>query len=108
MKSIVVSSRLYHCAVRLKAVKKNIQSVFFFLFPSAWGWNSGQSSPTSTKDFKKFVVIRVAGDEKHEAGLSEYQKFVYDYIIDNYYIIMDSYRPFSGKYQYKWEEIGFR
>ncbi|XP_071440211.1 ubiquitin carboxyl-terminal hydrolase calypso isoform X3 [Hetaerina americana] len=28
-----------------------------------WGWNSGQSSPTSTKDFKKFVVIRVAGDE---------------------------------------------
>lgn len=26
-----------------------------------WGWNSGQSSPTSTKDFKKFVVIRVAG-----------------------------------------------
>ncbi|XP_076291513.1 ubiquitin carboxyl-terminal hydrolase calypso [Lasioglossum baleicum] len=36
----------------------------------AWGWNSGQSSPTSTKDFKKFVVIRVAGDEKHEAGLS--------------------------------------
>ncbi|KAH0950784.1 hypothetical protein HN011_006764 [Eciton burchellii] len=36
----------------------------------AWGWNSGQSSPTSTKDFKKFVVIRVAGDEKSEAGLS--------------------------------------
>ncbi|KYN05132.1 PREDICTED: ubiquitin carboxyl-terminal hydrolase calypso isoform X1 [Cyphomyrmex costatus] len=36
----------------------------------AWGWNSGQSSPTSTKDFKKFVVIRVAGDEKNEAGLS--------------------------------------
>ncbi|XP_043285651.1 ubiquitin carboxyl-terminal hydrolase calypso [Venturia canescens] len=36
----------------------------------AWGWNSGQSSPTSTKDFKKFVVIRVAGDEKHEAGLT--------------------------------------
>ncbi|XP_012252495.2 ubiquitin carboxyl-terminal hydrolase calypso [Athalia rosae] len=36
----------------------------------AWGWNSGQSSPTSTKDFKKFVVIRVAGDEKHETGLS--------------------------------------
>lgn len=39
----------------------------------AWGWNSGQSSPTSTKDFKKFVVIRVAGDEKNEAGLSRYQ-----------------------------------
>lgn len=38
----------------------------------AWGWNSGQSSPTSTKDFKKFVVIRVAGDEKNEAGLSRY------------------------------------
>ncbi|KAL2719387.1 ubiquitin carboxyl-terminal hydrolase calypso isoform X2 [Vespula squamosa] len=37
---------------------------------STWGWNSGQSSPTSTKDFKKFVVIRVAGDEKNEAGLS--------------------------------------
>ncbi|XP_043265233.1 ubiquitin carboxyl-terminal hydrolase calypso [Colletes gigas] len=36
----------------------------------AWGWNSGQSSPTSTKDFKKFVVIRVAGDEKNETGLS--------------------------------------
>lgn len=36
----------------------------------AWGWNSGQSSPTSTKDFKKFVVIRVAGDEKNEVGLS--------------------------------------
>ncbi|XP_048266442.1 ubiquitin carboxyl-terminal hydrolase calypso isoform X5 [Bombus terrestris] len=35
----------------------------------AWGWNSGQSSPTSTKDFKKFVVIRVSGDEKNEAGL---------------------------------------
>ncbi|CAD6221841.1 GSCOCG00005178001-RA-CDS [Cotesia congregata] len=35
-----------------------------------WGWNSGQSSPTSTKDFKKFVVIRVAGDEKNEAGLT--------------------------------------
>ncbi|XP_012150952.2 ubiquitin carboxyl-terminal hydrolase calypso isoform X3 [Megachile rotundata] len=35
----------------------------------AWGWNSGQNSPTSTKDFKKFVVIRVAGDEKNEAGL---------------------------------------
>uniref|UniRef100_A0A1B6CEQ9 Ubiquitin carboxyl-terminal hydrolase n=1 Tax=Clastoptera arizonana TaxID=38151 RepID=A0A1B6CEQ9_9HEMI len=25
-----------------------------------WGWNSGQSSPNSAKDFKKFVVIRVA------------------------------------------------
>ncbi|EFN67067.1 Ubiquitin carboxyl-terminal hydrolase BAP1 [Camponotus floridanus] len=36
----------------------------------SWGWNSGQSSPTSTKDFKKFVVIRVAGDEKNEAGRS--------------------------------------
>ncbi|KOC66078.1 Ubiquitin carboxyl-terminal hydrolase calypso [Habropoda laboriosa] len=36
----------------------------------SWGWNSGQSSPTSTKDFKKFVVIRVSGDEKNEAGLS--------------------------------------
>ncbi|CAL7940429.1 unnamed protein product [Xylocopa violacea] len=36
----------------------------------AWGWNSGQSSPTSTKDFKKFVVIRVSGDEKNETGLS--------------------------------------
>ncbi|KYM89064.1 Ubiquitin carboxyl-terminal hydrolase BAP1 [Atta colombica] len=40
------------------------------LLVSTWGWNSGQSSPTSTKDFKKFVVIRVAGDEKNEAGLS--------------------------------------
>ncbi|XP_017878675.1 ubiquitin carboxyl-terminal hydrolase calypso isoform X2 [Ceratina calcarata] len=36
----------------------------------AWGWNSGQCSPTSTRDFKKFVVIRVSGDEKNEAGLS--------------------------------------
>ncbi|KAK0179357.1 hypothetical protein PV327_005115 [Microctonus hyperodae] len=36
----------------------------------AWGWNSGQNSPTSTKDFKKFVVIRVAGDEKNEVGLT--------------------------------------
>jgi hypothetical protein len=26
-----------------------------------WGWNSGQSSPTSSKDFKKLVVIRMAG-----------------------------------------------
>ncbi|XP_054290622.1 ubiquitin carboxyl-terminal hydrolase calypso-like [Macrosteles quadrilineatus] len=26
----------------------------------AWGWNSGQSSPNNAKDFKKFVVIRVA------------------------------------------------
>lgn len=25
-----------------------------------WGWNSGQNSPNSAKDFKKFVVIRVA------------------------------------------------
>lgn len=45
---------------------------FFFLLFIAWGWNSGQSSPTSTKDFKKFVVIRVSGDEKNEAGLSTY------------------------------------
>ncbi|XP_001606781.2 ubiquitin carboxyl-terminal hydrolase calypso isoform X1 [Nasonia vitripennis] len=36
----------------------------------AWGWNSGQISPTSTKDFKKFVVIRVAGDEKNDNSLS--------------------------------------
>lgn len=60
----------------------SIFSTFFFLFLkiklkklnkffTAWGWNSGQSSPTSTKDFKKFVVIRVAGDEKNEAGLSK-------------------------------------
>lgn len=26
-----------------------------------WSWNSGQNSPTSAKDFKKFVVIRVGG-----------------------------------------------
>lgn len=26
----------------------------------AWGWNSGQNSPNNAKDFKKFVVIRVA------------------------------------------------
>jgi hypothetical protein len=26
-----------------------------------WGWNSGQCSPTSSKDFKKLVVIRMAG-----------------------------------------------
>ena len=47
--------------------------VSFLNLSRAWGWNSGQSSPTSTKDFKKFVVIRVAGDEKHHeaAGLSE-------------------------------------
>lgn len=25
-----------------------------------WGWNSGQNSPNNSKDFKKFVVIRVA------------------------------------------------
>ncbi|XP_058791059.1 ubiquitin carboxyl-terminal hydrolase calypso isoform X2 [Phymastichus coffea] len=37
----------------------------------AWGWNSEQiSSPTSAKEFKKFVVIRVAGEEKNENGLS--------------------------------------
>ncbi|KAF4522992.1 hypothetical protein B566_EDAN009584, partial [Ephemera danica] len=28
-----------------------------------WGMHSGQSSPTSSKDFRKFVVIRVAGEE---------------------------------------------
>lgn len=53
----------------------HIKQVFLF---TAWGWNSGQSSPTSTKDFKKFVVIRVAGDEKNEAGLSTY---TYSYFI---------------------------
>lgn len=41
------------------------------LFYLAWSCYSGQISPTSTKDFKKFVVIRVAGDEKNENGLSE-------------------------------------
>ncbi|XP_014206522.1 ubiquitin carboxyl-terminal hydrolase calypso [Copidosoma floridanum] len=35
-----------------------------------WGWNSGQMSPTSSKEFKKFVVIKVAADEKTENGLS--------------------------------------
>ncbi|KAJ8683241.1 hypothetical protein QAD02_019033 [Eretmocerus hayati] len=35
-----------------------------------WGWTSGQISPTSSKDFKKFVVIRVAGDEKNENSRS--------------------------------------
>jgi hypothetical protein len=30
-------------------------------FIVGWGWNSGQSSPTSSKDFKKLVVIRMAG-----------------------------------------------
>lgn len=29
-----------------------------------WSWGSAQGSPTSTKDFKKFVVIRVANDDK--------------------------------------------
>ncbi|RZF32031.1 hypothetical protein LSTR_LSTR007109 [Laodelphax striatellus] len=43
-----------------------------------WGWNSGQNSPNSSaKDFKKFVVIRVAmagsaggfsGDDKLDSG----------------------------------------
>ncbi|XP_049841979.1 ubiquitin carboxyl-terminal hydrolase calypso isoform X1 [Schistocerca gregaria] len=28
---------------------------------TGWSWNSGQNSPTSAKDFKKFVVIRVGG-----------------------------------------------
>lgn len=31
-----------------------------------WGWNSCQTSPCS-KDFKKFVVIRVAGEDKSES-----------------------------------------
>ena len=31
------------------------------IFVVGWGWNSGQSSPTSSKDFKKLVVIRMAG-----------------------------------------------
>jgi hypothetical protein len=31
------------------------------LIIAGWGWNSGQSSPTSSKDFKKLVVIRMAG-----------------------------------------------
>lgn len=55
---------------------------FLFFFILAWGWNSGQSSPTSTKDFKKFVVIRVAGDEKNEVGLSKYEylKEMFQYI----------------------------
>jgi hypothetical protein len=30
---------------------------------TGWGMHSGQSSPTSSKDFRKFVVIRVAGDD---------------------------------------------
>lgn len=29
-----------------------------------WSWGSAQASPTSSKDFKKFVVIRVANDDK--------------------------------------------
>ncbi|KDR20573.1 ubiquitin carboxyl-terminal hydrolase calypso [Zootermopsis nevadensis] len=33
-----------------------------------WGWNSGQSSPTSSKDFKKLVVIRMAGAGSAAAG----------------------------------------
>jgi hypothetical protein len=33
-----------------------------------WGWNSGQSSPTSSKDFKKLVVIRMAGAGATAAG----------------------------------------
>lgn len=35
-----------------------------------WGWNSSQSSPNNAKDFKKFVVIRVAmagSDDKAES-----------------------------------------
>lgn len=37
-----------------------------------WGWNSNQLSPTTTKDFKKLVVIKVAvGDEKNENKLSK-------------------------------------
>jgi hypothetical protein len=31
------------------------------IFVVGWGWNCGQSSPTSSKDFKKLVVIRMAG-----------------------------------------------
>ncbi|XP_069693505.1 ubiquitin carboxyl-terminal hydrolase calypso isoform X2 [Periplaneta americana] len=35
-----------------------------------WGWNSGQSSPTSSKDFKKLVVIRMAGAGAAAAGVT--------------------------------------
>ncbi|KZC05492.1 Ubiquitin carboxyl-terminal hydrolase calypso [Dufourea novaeangliae] len=51
-------------------IDESVDTVSHVQVSPAWGWNSGQSSPTSTKDFKKFVVIRVAGDEKNEAGLS--------------------------------------
>ena len=33
-------------------------------------------SPTTGKDFKKFVVIKVAGDEKIENGLSMFTFFI--------------------------------
>jgi hypothetical protein len=36
----------------------SIAGIFIII---GWGWNSGQSSPTSSKDFKKLVVIRMAG-----------------------------------------------
>lgn len=83
----------------------------FFIYLLAWGWNSGQSSPTSTKDFKKFVVIRVAGDEKNEAGLSRYQLLL-QFIIQIYHVfnieIERLNRSFSGEYKYKREKISFR
>jgi len=75
---------------------------------AAWGWNSGQSSPTSTKDFKKFVVIRVAGDEKSEAGLSKYRSSlsrIKSTVRRN--SLMFTRRSLSGKHQHKWEEISF-
>lgn len=36
-----------------------------------WGMHSGQSSPTSSKDFKKFVVIRVAGEDDKNKDRNE-------------------------------------
>lgn len=63
----------------------------FFLLFIAWGWNSGQSSPTSTKDFKKFVVIRVSGDEKNEAGLSTYIVYCFTVIHLNAVLIFIFY-----------------
>lgn len=45
-----------------------------FNSPSGWCYNSSQNSPSCSKDIRKFVVIRVAGDEKGESTLSKMLK----------------------------------
>jgi len=47
--------------LQLQCDISNLIEISGFLLLQGWGWNSGQSSPTSSKDFKKLVVIRMAG-----------------------------------------------